>query len=610
MAGLSVLNIALAYVRAGLSVLPVALDGSKAPDGRLLPRVLTANGDRLRATWDPFKERLATEAELRQWFGRQEPPGIGIIGGEVSGRMECIDFDRQAEAIFPAWSEMVEAQCPGLIARLSVARTPKPGFHVRYRCREIPTPGNTKLAIDPAAPSNDRTLIETRGEGGYAIAPGSPAACHQSGRLYEHHTGPTLADIADIGANERQVMIACAQSFNHEVLEEHFDLAASSHGLRPGDDYNARGPDWPAILEPHGWVMAYQNGKERRWRRPGKSQGVSATTGYCTSKAGNDLLAVFSSNAAPFDGMIGGRPGTYSKFTAYTLLNHHGDFRAAAKALAEEGFGSPPSNGTAQVGPAPPAGAVRAYRIIQDYWRKEYQPTHRRGGSIYSEVYGREVGRVEALCGAPDDLIGLLGDASDRPALKEGTDPWQALPGFFRKWAPSAWACLLRELRDEGAAEEVGVNAQEEFQDKLAAALLTMVTFGISQHQRRGHDPDQESQRRSLVEWANLWAKPGPWKAVRSYRLWCRRDQEGGRLLLCLRSDLFGQLPNCALSGIGKRFAVLARQYGVALPGRARPQGREAVELCPDFIDGLLSGPEIGVSFGVEPPVENSLREP
>jgi hypothetical protein len=59
-------------------------------------------------------------------------------------------------------------------------------------------------------------------------------------------------------------------------------------------------------------------------------EGTSATTDY----AGSELLHVFSSNAAPFD-----QDTAYTKFHAFALLEHDGDFRAAARALAREGYG-------------------------------------------------------------------------------------------------------------------------------------------------------------------------------------------------------------------------------------------------------------------------------
>src|SRR5262249_14403625 len=112
-------------------------------------------------------------------------------------------------------------------------------------------------------------------------------------------------------------------------------------GLRPGDDFERRGPGWDDILTPHGWERAGGRGDVVYWRRPGKdAPGISATTGYCKGTDGADLLAVFSSNAHPFEGPSGTKPCTcYGKFAAYALLNHGGDFKAAARELAREGYG-------------------------------------------------------------------------------------------------------------------------------------------------------------------------------------------------------------------------------------------------------------------------------
>jgi hypothetical protein len=331
-----VLRKALAYCDAGLSVLPVARDGSKAPDWTRLPRV---GGH---ATWDPLKEELQSREDVERMFRGERPPGIGVIGGAVSGGLECVDFDREAESIFPAWCELVEAEAPGLVARLSVARTPKPGFHVRYRCPDVEVPGNTKLAVDPDAPRNDRTLIETRGEGGYALAPGCPADCHETGRPYEHHSGPALENVQAVGVEEREVLIRCARSFDRSPREG--APAGGGHrgeeGLSPGDDYNRRGPDFMEVLGKHGWEVARHRGTVRYVRRPGKKAGWSGTLGVCRSSKSGDLFAVFSSNADPFEGATSGRDCTcYSKFAVYALLEHEGDFSAAAKALYADGYG-------------------------------------------------------------------------------------------------------------------------------------------------------------------------------------------------------------------------------------------------------------------------------
>jgi hypothetical protein len=103
-------------------------------------------------------------------------------------------------------------------------------------------------------------------------------------------------------------------------------------GFLPGHDFEKRAT-WEDILEPHGWAKDLVVGGETRWTRPGKDGGTSATTGH------NAGLHVFTSSALPFE-----PNGNYSKFAAYTLLNYGGDFGAATKSLAAQGYGSRPTS--------------------------------------------------------------------------------------------------------------------------------------------------------------------------------------------------------------------------------------------------------------------------
>ena len=131
-------------------------------------------------TWKELQERLPTDSELRKWFGGGEILGIATIGGSVSGNLEQLDFDHDAVYTYPRWCELVEAEFPGLAAKFGTIQTPKVGNHVKYRVADFAVPGNGKLATS----ADKRTIIETRGEGGYCIAPGSPAECHETGNLY------------------------------------------------------------------------------------------------------------------------------------------------------------------------------------------------------------------------------------------------------------------------------------------------------------------------------------------------------------------------------------------------------------------------------------------
>ena len=102
---------------------------------------------------------------------------------------------------------------------------------------------------------------------------------------------------------------------------------------RPGDDFNQRGEVLP-ILEKHGWFIHPEvRDPEVRLTRPGKrpDQGISATLGH----KGRRILYVFTSDAPPFEANRG-----YTPFTVYALLEHGGDFAAAASDLRRQGFGS------------------------------------------------------------------------------------------------------------------------------------------------------------------------------------------------------------------------------------------------------------------------------
>jgi hypothetical protein len=160
--------------------------------------------------------------------------------------------------------------------------------------------------------------------------------------VYTHESGPDLTDLQTVTPDEREVLIRCARSFN-EVVEEpkgsgmrHDGIhAPNSGGLRPGEDFDRRG-EWETILEAHGWRLVRQCGEVAYWRRPGKEgPGWSATTGRCRGKEGVDLLYIFSGNAWPFE-----PDKAYGKFRAFALLNHDGDYSAAARALAKRGFGA------------------------------------------------------------------------------------------------------------------------------------------------------------------------------------------------------------------------------------------------------------------------------
>lgn len=156
------LDAALTYIAAGLSVIPIDPQ-TKRPYSGLLP---TVDG---RRSWKPFQERIASEHEIRKWFSRPRI-NIGIVCGAVSGGLIVLDFDVHADTVYPQFLK----HCPWAV-ELPVVKTGK-GYHLYLRT-DAPE-GNQDLAKDRAG----HVLIQTRGEGGYVLAPPS---IHPSGARYE-----------------------------------------------------------------------------------------------------------------------------------------------------------------------------------------------------------------------------------------------------------------------------------------------------------------------------------------------------------------------------------------------------------------------------------------
>lgn len=184
-------EIAISYVRAGLHVIPVKADGSKRP----------------LICWAEYQARQPTEAEVESWCGGPKERGVAILGGNG---LEILDVED--EGTFEALRDTVAQQAPDLLARLSQVQTPgkhgQPGRHLYYRCAVVE--GNKKLASD----EQGQTLIETRGKGGYVVAPGSPASCHRAGKEYVHVEGPPLTDIQEISPEERQILFDAASTLH------------------------------------------------------------------------------------------------------------------------------------------------------------------------------------------------------------------------------------------------------------------------------------------------------------------------------------------------------------------------------------------------------------
>ncbi len=292
------IDVALQYQQNGLCVLPARLQ-EKRP---------ALKG------WKSFQKRRPNAVQVRNWFGQgTDATALCVVTGTVSGNLEVIDFDHQAEQFNP-WVSRIPVE---LASRLVMERSQSGGRHVIYRC-ETPVCGNMKLS-QVKRKDTVETLIETRGEGGLFLCAPTPGYVLEQGSFLE---------IPVLSSEEREILLEAAWSLN-----QHMPVAIDPVGstrepsqTRPGDDFNERG-DLGSLLSRHGWSLV-QRGANEYWRRPGKTAGWSATLK-------DRVFYVFSANAAPFDSNR-----AYSPFAVYALLDHGGDFEAAARQLRSEGFGS------------------------------------------------------------------------------------------------------------------------------------------------------------------------------------------------------------------------------------------------------------------------------
>ena len=316
---------ALAARAAGLCVMPPVEDGTKRPAGRG-----TAH------EWRSLQTRPPTDQEFDDWYG--PCTGLGVVAGAASGNLEVFEFD-DADAYTEFKALAHHAEMDDLISLLEEGYsegTPNGGVHWLYRCPSISA--NTKLAsrlqrADEQQGENDKvkTLIETRGQGGYCILAPSNGRVHPSGKPYVLQSGgfDTIPTITPQQRDDLHRLARCLDELPPKRMRVPVrDRRASGARERPGDDFNRR-TTWSDVLGPHGWQSVSSRGDATSWRRPGKHFGISATT----NSWGADLLFVFSTSTL----FEAGR--TYDRFGAHAVLEHGGDLRAAAQSLAAQGYG-------------------------------------------------------------------------------------------------------------------------------------------------------------------------------------------------------------------------------------------------------------------------------
>ena len=356
-AAVPVYGAAMAWQAMGVSTIPVKRDGSKSP----------------LVKWKQYQGVLPPEDELWRWHHRGNSGLAALTGLRASDDgllLEMFEFEGRAasEGIFDAFLDAIkEAGLTEVWQRIVAGYwdiSPSGGPRFWYLCEDVC--GNTKLASRPSTPEElaanpddpVKTLIESRGLGGYAVVAPTSGRYHNSGKAWVAMGGPP-ASCAIVTPSERESVWAVARTFNtaptiaartrkvrarYERLGGPARAAKAEDGAeggsetetepkpstRPGDIFNERAT-WAELLEPDGWTLFQRDADGTEfWCRPGKDRGTSATTSNPQHEG--DKLHVFTSSTQLEMGE------TYSKFAYYATTKHEGDFAAAAAQLRKEGY--------------------------------------------------------------------------------------------------------------------------------------------------------------------------------------------------------------------------------------------------------------------------------
>jgi hypothetical protein len=164
------------------------------------------------------------EGQLRSWWTDYPDANIGVIGGLRSG-IFVIDFDGVlGRETLRALEETLGPLPPTL-----VAETPH-GFHLYFRHPEV-TLGNTVCKLGPG--------VDTRGEGGYVVAPRSVV----DGRSYRWNTEIDPAQLPDAWVE------ALLRPKSHEIVSEIHEGQRDNELFKIAASLRGRGVSRDAAVE-------------------------------------------------------------------------------------------------------------------------------------------------------------------------------------------------------------------------------------------------------------------------------------------------------------------------------------------------------------------------
>lgn len=292
-----------------------------------IPFYVSPDGKRKRpelSTWDMYKEEPPEYEILEEWTSKN---GLALVTGDVSGGLECLDFDCKNDTTGTLWEDFKQKLKDANISidQFCVQKTKNNGYHLIYRS-DARDPGK-KIACN----RENEVIIETRGErqlvaihpcDGYELLNGSwDKIPHISLELRERLF--SLSKMFDQSPINTTII-------NEGAIKPRQVAPRNTTGeQRPGDVYDQRitRQEFISLFTKNGWKINRQCTSGTVYlTRPGKDTGVSASLFY----EGRNMFYNFSSSVAGFE-----PDAAYSPFSCLGILEFNQNWSEAAKHCAK-----------------------------------------------------------------------------------------------------------------------------------------------------------------------------------------------------------------------------------------------------------------------------------
>jgi hypothetical protein len=274
-------------------------------------------------SWKPYQSEIIGKEELFKLMDEKNTSAIAIITGKVSGNLEVIDIDvKNWAGIDTLYFLQIKELYQPLWNKLRIHRTPSGGYHIPYRIKDREPGRNEKLCKKT---DQKGVAIETRGEGGYVLAPPSVGYT-----IFKNEPFPVLT------WEEREALFALAKHLSEDIapakvrgVPSQKSKEFSHYKESPFDHFN-RSLQGERILEQYGWKFLKRVGDRLHFQRP--NQPAKGQTGATFNLVLKKFY--FFTTSSEFEA-----ERYYSPSEVLTLLECQGDWKKSYKWLTENKFG-------------------------------------------------------------------------------------------------------------------------------------------------------------------------------------------------------------------------------------------------------------------------------